>query len=229
MKMFGAVLIAASLGFLSIPGAYAQVSPPPAPSPGSWSNWSSVKDGIKTLLQAKVGDAVIIAYINHNAADLHPTTQDLVDLKQAGASEAVLMSLVGATAKRYPPPPAAYPDNSYATTYPDSSSTYVYTSPDYAYDYSPYYYYPYWYPYWGLGFGFSFPFFFHNHHHFDHFHDGHFVHHDGFHDGFHGSHFGGTVIAPHTFSGHGGMPHGGVIMHGGGGGGGHFGGGGGHR
>ncbi|HVR85697.1 MAG TPA: hypothetical protein VMU54_15370 [Planctomycetota bacterium] len=218
MKTFGAALLIGSLTVFNLPGLDAQATPPP---PGTTatpsSQWTSLKEDIQTLLQAKLSDVVILAYIHRHATALNPSPQDLVDLKQAGASEAVLAAVVESKGKT-PPPPAAAPNPSYTYATPDYSSTYVYPAPDATYNYYDYYdpyYYPYGYPYWG--FGFSSPFFFRDH-------DGRFHRFDRFHDG----RFGGNVIAPHSFSGHGGVIRGGG-GHFGAGGGGHSGGGGGHR
>ncbi len=210
MKYFGAALIIAGLGFLQNGPLSAQGEPSnPSPAPAESRPGSALKKDVLILIHARISDPVIISYIRKNAAPgERATSQDVIDLKQAGASDALLTAYAEATANS----PAG------STTYasPDSSTSSVYLSSGYPYGYSydsywPYYPYGYYgypygygYPYWG--FGVSVPFFFHSRdghfHHVDHFHDGHFAH---------GHFHGGTV-----------SPHGGFVSHGGGhGGGGH--------
>jgi hypothetical protein len=227
MKYLSAVLVAVAVTALVMPEARAQAS---YPSQADSESWATLKAGVRTLVQAHVSDAVTIAYIKRNSPGVQPSIRDLIELKEAGASDAVLTALLETASRPVPVPPPSY-SGDYSSGYSDGSSGYVYTPPDYSYDYSGPYYYPYswWYPYWGFGLGFG-----HDRFHDGRFHDGHF--HDGHVDNF--NHFhgtvitphngirGGQVVTPHTFAApHGGVMPGGGMSHGGGG----HGGGGGHR
>src|SRR5579862_7773021 len=97
MKYFGVGLVLLGLGVLSAPRLLAQEGPSSAGTQDG--PLATLKKDIKILVLAKISDPVIIGYIRHNARPGEPpTTQDLVELKQAGASEAVLKALVEATA-----------------------------------------------------------------------------------------------------------------------------------
>jgi len=176
------------------------------------------KEDLKKLIEAKLPDSTIIAYLKSHPPVPQLSSDDIVALKKAGASDVVLEALLGASGSTTPAP--ATPP---ASTTVAPSTVVV---PDYSYSYdSPYYYsypydsyYPYGYPYFydGIGFGFGVPFFgrsrrfdFDRSRRFDHFDHG-FGH-----------------VQGGTFSSHGGVR---GTFHGGGsfgGGGGH--GGGGHR
>jgi len=208
MKYLATALIVAGLGF---PGAelFGQVAPPNSSSSSTNSGLgSALKKQILSLVQAKMADPIIISYIRRNVSPGNRiSSQDVVELKQAGASDAVLTALVEATASASDQAaPSGSAGGPSTTIYPENSTTYVYSYPDYPYGYYygsywPYYYYPYAYPYWG--FGVSVPLFFHDH-------DGH-LHHDHFShvDHFHGGH-SGAGAAPHGgFGSHGAAGHGG--------------------
>lgn len=83
-------------------------TPPPAPA------GLSVND-IITMLDAKISETIIVAKVKKNAAALDPSTDQLVALKKAGASDS-LMEVLFDPSKPYtppapPPPPApARPD-----------------------------------------------------------------------------------------------------------------------
>jgi hypothetical protein len=95
------------------------------------------KEDLKKLAAAGISDEVILSYIKANGGVAKLSAEDVVELKQAGASEKLLSVALGSaqvpSAAPVPPPsPApAYSTEQYAAP----SSTYVYDS-------SPYYYTP---------------------------------------------------------------------------------------
>jgi len=92
------------------------------------------KEDLKKLAAAGISDDVILSYVRANGGVARLSAEDVIELKQAGASEKLLSSVLGAA----PAPSAqAAPQRSTVTTdqYMPPSSTYVYDS-------SPYYYTP---------------------------------------------------------------------------------------
>jgi hypothetical protein len=207
MRMLLVLLAAAVPTFLLAPVA-AQVQP--ADSAAGY------KDELKKLLDAKIPEQTIISYIRGRGPAPMLSASDFADLRNAGASDAVLLAIVESAAPKATPPndqPYVPPQDS-GTTYSYDYYPYGYSYP-YYYPYSYYPYYPYYpYPYSAFYFGFGVPF----HSHVDHVHhfDNH-VHGVGpFRDG-HGT----PPPAP--------APHGGMQGHGSSGGGGFHGGAGGHH
>jgi hypothetical protein len=144
------------------------------------------KEDVQKLLIAGISEDTIVEYIHRNAPAAPMTTEDLTELKAAGASDRVLTALLDASQ-------ASGSSDSSGSTYaaPDSAPTYSddpsYGYYDYSYPYYSYsypYYYPYFYPFFSLNFS--------NAHFHDHVHDFH-------HDQFHNDHFHHPVTAPpHT-------------------------------
>jgi hypothetical protein len=201
-KIFPANLVVLVLSLLGAPlAALAQEQsaspPPPAPTPQvnpehSLPALSAGLPDVLKMLDAKVDSEIIKAYIQNSTMSFHPTAEELIMLKEHGASSDVLKALLEhrAIAPYVAPttaPNAAQVAPTYAngaayasmpaydTSYPD----YGYASyPSYAgYPYYYPYYYPYssfWWPYFSIGFwpwcGGSFCF---NH---SHFHNGFVVH-----------------------------------------------------
>lgn len=110
------------------------------------------KEDIRKLVGAGVGDEVIVAFIRANSPVRKLSADEVVELKQAGASERVLGALMGSataavpsartveTVERVVERPVYVPQTTYVYSTPAYyPSTYYY--PSYAYGYcSPYYY-----------------------------------------------------------------------------------------
>jgi hypothetical protein len=119
------------------------------------------KEDLIKLLEAKVSDGTIIAYIKKNSPAPSISAQELIELRTAGASDAVLVAIVEASGTTSPLPaksPHASPPSGddYA-----ASQGYYNSVPYSSNDYPGYYYYPngyYSYPNYGFGFGFGIPF-----------------------------------------------------------------------
>ncbi len=127
------------------------------------------KEDVRKLVAAGISDDVIVTFIRTRGPVQPMSADDLVELKQAGASEKVLAALAG------PPAPAPraesvervverkvyVPDTTYATSSPDYyyySGYPAYSTPAYSYGYySPYrsYYYPRSYCYPSVGLSYS--------------------------------------------------------------------------
>jgi hypothetical protein len=108
---------------------------------------SITKEDLRKLLDAGVGDQVIVEYIRSNGPAEPLSVEDVTELKKAGASDSVLRAMLDASRTSDAVTPTA-PKGT--TTYSDSSS-YSYSYPSYSYSYS---YAPYYYPYYP-----SYPFF----------------------------------------------------------------------
>jgi hypothetical protein len=147
---------------------------------------------VNKMLDAKVDDGVIIAYIHNSHASFNLSAADIIALKDHGASPEVLKALMesppAATASVYPQTGA--PQTMLTVEAPMTPSADYSQAPADGYDYSSYPYYPYYsgYPYYypsyasyGWPYFYFSPFFFspffHFHGHND-FHSGHF--HNGF-------------------------------------------------
>lgn len=104
------------------------------------------KEDIKKLAAAGVGDEVILTYIRSNGPVARLTADDIVELKQAGASEKVLSALVGGTAGA----PRIQVEKQIVEKVVERpvyvpSTSYGYDSPYYSYSsYYPYSYSTYW-------------------------------------------------------------------------------------
>ena len=126
------------------------------------------------LLQANVGDSTIIAYIKNSGNSYGLNADQIIYLRQQGASDAVITAMlqqpkqaVAAAPVAMPTTPAPQPVVSYADSTPVATTTtpppvtYVQTVPAPTYYYAPPYYYPgyAWYPpvslsfAWGWGSG----------------------------------------------------------------------------
>src|SRR5579862_5907143 len=186
-------------------------------------------DDMRKLLAAHSSDAIIIAYIQKNAPAQLLSTQDILDLRALGASDAVLGALLAAAPQIGNVAPPA-PEQSVVLG-PD----YILESPEYYPYYYDYYdhYYPYFYSYPGFSFYFYWPYFYHRHdyrvrafpyyghegwryHHSYPYHPGNWGYHPWYdHQGFHGYHPQGGIPRG------GGSIRSGGGTHGGGGGSGH--------
>jgi hypothetical protein len=95
------------------------------------------KEDLKKLAAAGISDDVILSYIKANGGVAKLSAEDVIELKQAGASEKLLSVALGTA----PIPSAApVPAQSPAPAY--SAETYSTPSSTYAYDSTPYYYSP---------------------------------------------------------------------------------------
>jgi hypothetical protein len=157
---------------------------PPASAPSLAVPMSPGVQDVQRLLQAKVGEETILAYINNSSTSYNLSAADIVQLRGQGASDRVITAMLN---HRYTPPPAPVappatapaPDQSAANTEAappaaaQSSTVYVTSPPPpypyYYYPYYPYYYPYYYYPYSTIVFGFGS---FHGH---DHDHHGHWA------------------------------------------------------
>ncbi|HLY76180.1 MAG TPA: hypothetical protein VKU80_18920 [Planctomycetota bacterium] len=97
------------------------------------------KEDLKKLAAAGISDEVILSYIKANGGVAKLSAEDVVELKQAGASEKLLSVALGSSqgpAAAPAPAPAPSASPAYGTEgYALPSSTYVYDS-------DPYYYTP---------------------------------------------------------------------------------------
>jgi hypothetical protein len=140
------------------------------------------KADIKKLIDAKMSDTVIVSYIKTNAP-VRMTPTDLVLLKSAGATEAVLTALV-----QY-----MTPQNEVVPEQPVATTT-LYVDPYYGYGY-PYTYWGWGWPYYGY-YGYGHGYYGHGYYHPGYVHPG-YVHHPG------------PVVRPGPVRGGGGGGHGG--------------------
>ena len=234
----GLVLTAAILGLCAT--GYASEAQAPATSPptnitppppgANQTAWSAGIPEILKMLDAKVDPEVIKAYVRNSPFGYHPTAEELIALRDRGASADVLTAMLqhGPQAPASVPLTAApdaaavAPQGAYPTYTPPAIPSYDYSYPDYGYAAYPYYgyypYYPYYDNYWwpGFSFGWYWPWYWNSgrffaHHGFD----DRFGHgfRGGFGHGFRGG-FGGRPFAP-GFRGGGGF-HGGFVAHSGG-------------
>ncbi len=93
------------------------------------------KEDLKKLAAAGISDDVILSYVRANGPVVKLSAQDVIELKQAGASEKVLSVALG----NAPAPAPAY-QPSYDQPLP--KQTYTQPSTAYGVDSSPYYYQP---------------------------------------------------------------------------------------
>ena len=101
------------------------------------------KEDIKKLAAAGISDEVILSYVRANGPVVKLSAEDVIELKQAGASEKVLGAMLGsAAAPEYRPEPRTIEKQIYAAP----TTTYVYDSSPYYYPYSSNYYYSSYYP-----------------------------------------------------------------------------------
>lgn len=82
--------------------AAANSNAPGPPSAGTRSSAGLTVDGVISLIDAKISDDLIIAKIQKSGQTFDLSTDDMVRLKKAGASEAVMKAMMSAT----PAPPA---------------------------------------------------------------------------------------------------------------------------
>jgi hypothetical protein len=133
------------------------------------------KEDIKKLCSAGISDEVILGYVKANGPVAKLSAEDVIELKQAGASEKLLSVILSAPAGAPAPdrggekqvvtrpatntvvtdsPYYSTPTSYYYDSYPYYSSYYPYYYPSY-YSYYPYYYpryYSYCYPSLSVGF-----------------------------------------------------------------------------
>jgi len=169
-------IVALAIGMTAFPNPARGFLPAASVQAGDFS-----KEDLKKLLAAKLSDATIIAYIKRNPPGAMVSAEDLIELKTAGADDAVLAALVEAskTPKAAPASPPSPPSG--GTVYGSGFDSYGQSGDDYYYYPSYYYYDPYGYTYPGYpGYGFAFrfgiPFRDHDRFRFNHFdsHPGHF-------------------------------------------------------
>jgi hypothetical protein len=93
------------------------------------------KEDLKKLAAAGISDEVILSYVRANGPVVKLSAEDVIELKQAGASEKVLSVALG----NAPPPAPAY-----QPSYDQPVPRQTYTAPSTAYvvNSSPYYYQP---------------------------------------------------------------------------------------
>lgn len=104
------------------------------------------KEDLKKLCAAGISDEVILSYVKANGPVSRLSAEDVIELKQAGASEKLLSTVLGAPAAA--PAPERMPEKTVltrpaTTSYVVDSTPYYYTPSAYYYDYYPTtYYYP---------------------------------------------------------------------------------------
>lgn len=114
------------------------------------------KEEIKKLAAAGISDEVIVSYVRANGGISRLSAEDLVDLKQAGASEKLLSSLLGSAS---PAPKAAPAPMTPGTPPVEGSDNVPYAAPaasSVVYDSNPYYYTP-TYSYYGGYYPYAYP------------------------------------------------------------------------
>jgi hypothetical protein len=90
------------------------------------------KEDVKKLVAAGISEDVILSYIRNNGPVVKLSADDVVELKQAGASERVLAAMMGTA----PAAPAARPDVVERVVEKPvyvPQTTYVYSTPSYVY------------------------------------------------------------------------------------------------
>lgn len=115
------------------------------------------KEDVKRLVQAGIGEQTIVEFIRKNAPATPLSVEDITELRNAGASDAVITAMLEAsrasdalTRSSYGQPDYSYSGGmtegyAYPTYYPSYSYSYYYNPYPYYY---PYYYRPYrYYPY----------------------------------------------------------------------------------
>jgi len=110
------------------------------------------KEDVRRLLNAGVSERTIVEFIHRNAPAESLSVEEVMELKAAGATDAILTAMLEAsrtTEAVTPSPSYSYGGSSDSYSYP--STTYSYSYPQYySYPYANYYYpysYPYSYPY----------------------------------------------------------------------------------
>lgn len=96
------------------------------------------KEDLRKLLDAGVGDQVIIEYIRSNGPAEPLSVEEVTELKKAGASDSVLRAMLEASRASDAMTPS-YPKDRATTSSDDWHSYYRYPSYSY-YSYTPYYY-----------------------------------------------------------------------------------------
>ena len=96
------------------------------------------KEDIKKLCAAGISDEVILSYVKANGPVAKLSAEDVIELKQAGASEKLLSVILGNSSA----PAAPAPERTTVVTRPATTyvSTPYYYTPSYSYDYYDYYY-----------------------------------------------------------------------------------------
>jgi len=102
------------------------------------------KEDIKKLAAAGVGEEVILSFIRSNGPVTRFSADDLIELKQAGASEKILTALAAGVSR---PTPSVQRQGSDFPSY--TPSPVVYQEPSYQTYYSSYYPASYYSGYWG--------------------------------------------------------------------------------
>jgi|GEM_PF-6050097 len=87
---------------------------------------------IQSMVQNHVGDTVIISQVQNSSTRYQLTAEQIIALKQAGASDALLNALISSANK-----PAAQSSSTTTTVYPPP---YVYPWPWWGWGWDPYYY-----------------------------------------------------------------------------------------
>lgn len=107
---------------------YTVATPPPGPSLAE----------VQSMVQAHVSDGVIVSRIQNSSTRYHLTADQIIALKNAGASDAVLNALINSANKPAVQTPAVANQGGYVYPYP-YAYPYVYANPWWWGD--PYYYY----------------------------------------------------------------------------------------
>jgi hypothetical protein len=109
------------------------------------------KEDLKKLAAAGISDEVILSYVRANGGVAKLSAEDVIELKQAGASEKVLSVVLGTApapapaAPSYTPAPSSEYRSAPSTTYAYDSTPYY--APTYSTYVDSYYSSPYYYPY----------------------------------------------------------------------------------
>ncbi|MHC4607654.1 MAG: hypothetical protein ACYTAF_12130 [Planctomycetota bacterium] len=115
------------------------------------------KDDIRKLVKNGISDSVIVAYIRANRPVRHLSSDDVIELKNMGASDAVLEALLDGASKKAAPAPAVQPQPApRVVEKPVYVQTPVYVQrPMYHYVTTDYYYHPR--PYYTNHYSYSWP------------------------------------------------------------------------
>ncbi|NBV25223.1 MAG: hypothetical protein EBS05_25315, partial [Proteobacteria bacterium] len=126
-----AAAILATTFLIPAPLAVAQVGDSPAlavTAPPYVASSPAIADVIK-LVQAGVGDEVLITFINHSRVPYNPTANDLIYLKDIGISDPALKALLPAVTPTPAPAPAPVPVASVASPAPPAPAPVVEITP----------------------------------------------------------------------------------------------------
>ena len=125
-------------------------------------SYNVTKEDVRRLLNAGVSEQTIVEFIRRNAPAEPLSVEDVMELKAAGAGDAVLNAMLEASRASEAVAPSKS-SNSYGDSYTYPGTTYSYSYPEYSYApyasfYYPYYYYPYYYPYYYRPYRYYYPY-----------------------------------------------------------------------